>query len=118
MVVRKAAMRSAGYSVREKDPFARRVELHLPHWRLVSGTVRPGCGGGDRTGRLGRFLMNLMLAAGGYPWTIIPVQERDAYMTALEDTSVRGDILPFTHFLARLVERDTTDSGSIQHDFH
>ena len=27
----------------------------------------------DGNGRIGRFLMNLMLASGGYPWTIIPV---------------------------------------------
>jgi len=24
----------------------------------------------DGNGRIGRFLMNLMLAAGGYPWTV------------------------------------------------
>ncbi len=65
---------------------------------------------GDGNGRLGRFLMNLMLAAGGYPWTIIPVQERDAYMDTLEVASVRGDLLPFTRFLARLVERRSGDT--------
>jgi len=37
----------------------------------------------DGNGRMGRFLMNLMLASGGYPWTVIPVQERDEYMSAL-----------------------------------
>ncbi|MFZ3279359.1 MAG: Fic family protein, partial [Candidatus Sulfotelmatobacter sp.] len=26
----------------------------------------------DGNGRMGRFLMNLMLASGGYPWTIVP----------------------------------------------
>ena len=31
----------------------------------------------DGNGRIGRFLMNLMLTAGGYPWTVIPVEHRD-----------------------------------------
>jgi len=44
-----------------------------------------------------------MLASGGYPWTIIPVGERDIYMAALEAASVDGDISPFTDFLANLV---------------
>jgi fido (protein-threonine AMPylation protein) len=34
----------------------------------------------DGNGRMGRFLMNLMTAGGGYPWTVIPVAERKAYM--------------------------------------
>jgi len=48
--------------------------------------------------------MNVMLASGGYPWTIIPLEQRDAYMQALEQASVMNDIVPFTQFLARLVE--------------
>lgn len=59
----------------------------------------------DGNGRMGRFLMNLMMAAGGYPWTVIPVTGRKAYMTALEKASVGEDIGPFVDFLARLVER-------------
>jgi hypothetical protein len=57
----------------------------------------------DGNGRMGRFLMNVMLAAGGYPWTVIPVQQRDAYMAALEAASVDNNIVPFTAFLATLV---------------
>ena len=57
----------------------------------------------DGNGRMGRFLVNVMLAAGGYPWTVIPVERRDACMAALEDASVRQDIGPFTGFLAELV---------------
>jgi Fic family protein len=57
----------------------------------------------DGNGRIGRFLMNVMLAAGGYPWTVIPVEERNAYMAALEAASVSNDIGPFTDFLATLV---------------
>ena len=57
----------------------------------------------DGNGRMGRFLMNVMLAAGGYPWTVIPVERRSDYMAALEDASVRQDIKAFAKFLGRLV---------------
>ncbi len=59
----------------------------------------------DGNGRMGRFLMNLMMAAGGYPWTVIPVTRRKTYMAALEKASVGEDIGPFADFLARLVEK-------------
>ncbi|KKJ75135.1 Fic family protein, partial [Kiloniella litopenaei] len=54
----------------------------------------------DGNGRTGRFLMNVMMAAGGYPWTVIPVERRDDYMTALETASVDGNIVPFAEFIA------------------
>jgi Fic family protein len=57
----------------------------------------------DGNGRMGRFLMNVMLAAGGYPWTVIPVEMRNAYMDALEVASTTENIGPFTDFLATLV---------------
>jgi len=57
----------------------------------------------DGNGRMGRFLMNTMMAAGGYPWTIIPVERRDNYMAALEAASVGQDIAPFARFLAGLL---------------
>jgi Fic family protein len=57
----------------------------------------------DGNGRISRFLMNAMLASGGYPWTIIPVEQRNEYLTALEKASVDQDISEFTKFLARLV---------------
>lgn len=59
----------------------------------------------DGNGRLGRFLMNLMLASAGYPWTVIPVENRKAYMEALEKASVGEDIVPFADFLAGLVRK-------------
>jgi hypothetical protein len=59
----------------------------------------------DGNGRIGRFMMNAMLASGGYPWTVIPVEERDRYMKALETASVDQDIKPFALFLAWLVEQ-------------
>jgi Fic family protein len=57
----------------------------------------------DGNGRIGRFLMNVMLAGGGYPWTVVPVERRAAYMAASEEASVRQNILPFTDFLGQLV---------------
>ena len=57
----------------------------------------------DGNGRMGRFIMNLMMASGGYPWTVIPVERRDEYMQALEAASVNQDIVPFTKFLASLL---------------
>lgn len=57
----------------------------------------------DGNGRMGRFLMNVMLAAGGYPWVIVPVEQRSKYMAALEEASVRQNIMPFSKFLADLV---------------
>lgn len=59
----------------------------------------------DGNGRISRFLMNAMLASGGYPWTIIPVEQRNEYLTALERASVDQDISEFTNFLARLVKK-------------
>ncbi len=57
----------------------------------------------DGNGRMGRFLMNLMLASGGYPWTVIPLEKRDHYMAALESASVEQNIAPFVMFLGCLV---------------
>lgn len=57
----------------------------------------------DGNGRMGRFLMNTMMASGGYPWLVVPVEQRAAYMEALEAGSVGGDIVPFTKFLAGFV---------------
>ncbi len=57
----------------------------------------------DGNGRMARFLMNLMAASGGWEWTVIPLAERETYMAALEEASVREDIGPFAEFLARLI---------------
>jgi len=59
----------------------------------------------DGNGRTGRFLMNVMMAAGGYPWTVIPVQSRGPYMAALEAASVDQNIGPFADFLAAQIGR-------------
>lgn len=57
----------------------------------------------DGNGRMGRFLMNLMFASGGYAWTVVPVQQRTAYMAALESASAGDDIGPFVDFIGNLV---------------
>ena len=60
----------------------------------------------DGNGRIGRFIMNVMFASGGYPWTIIPLEKRQNYMDALEQASVHQDIVPFTKFLGSLIASD------------
>jgi hypothetical protein len=80
---------------REQEPAVRIV---LGHYAFVY--IHPYL---DGNGRIGRFLMNVMLACGGYPWTVVPLERRDDYMAALESASVRGDIKPFSKFLAGIV---------------
>jgi Fic family protein len=54
----------------------------------------------DGNGRIGRFLMNVLLASGGYPWTVVRVSRRAEYMKSLEQASVHGEIRPLAKFLA------------------
>jgi fido (protein-threonine AMPylation protein) len=79
----------------ENDPAVRVV---LGHFVFVY--IHPHT---DGNGRIGRFIMNAMLAAGGYPWTVVPVEQRRAYMQTLETASVDGNIAPFTRFIGQLV---------------
>ena len=58
----------------------------------------------DGNGRIGRFLMNVMLASGGYPWTVVPLERRGDYMAALESASVGQDLRPFAAFVGGLVQ--------------
>jgi hypothetical protein len=80
---------------REGEPAVRVV---LGHFMFVY--IHPYL---DGNGRIGRFLMNLMFASGGYPWTVIPLQKREDYMAALESASVVGDIEPFARLLGSLI---------------
>lgn len=57
----------------------------------------------DGNGRIGRFLMNAMLASGGYPWTIVRVERRVEYMAALEEASVNGNVKPLAALLGGMV---------------
>jgi Fic family protein len=79
----------------ENDPGVRAV---LGHFMFVY--IHPYM---DGNGRIGRFLLNLMLASGGYPWTVIPVEQRDEYMNALEAASVGQNIRPFAQFVGALI---------------
>lgn len=54
----------------------------------------------DGNGRIGRFLMNALLASGGYPWTVIRVDNRNKYITTLENTHIKFDLTDFTKFIA------------------
>ncbi len=80
----------------EAEPSVRAV---LGHWLL--GYIHPYP---DGNGRIARFVMNAMLASGGYPWTVIRVEDRDAYLAALESASTGMDIRPFARFVAQRVE--------------
>ena len=59
----------------------------------------------DGNGRIGRFLMNVMLASGGYPWTVVPVGRRADYLSALEEASVNQNIEPFAKLIGKLVKK-------------
>jgi Fic family protein len=81
---------------KEKEAAVRAV---LGHW--LFGYIHPYP---DGNGRMARFVMNVMLASGGYPWTVIRVEDRDAYLTALDRASVEMDIKPFSAFVAQRVK--------------
>jgi fido (protein-threonine AMPylation protein) len=85
----------------EAEPAVRAV---LGHW--LFGFVHPYP---DGNGRMARFLMNAMLASGGYPWTVVRVEDRAEYLGALDRASIDGDIAPFAAFLAGCVERASRD---------
>jgi hypothetical protein len=53
----------------------------------------------DGNGRMARFLMNVMMASGGYPWTIVRTTRRMEYLDALEAASTDHDIVPFAKFI-------------------
>lgn len=53
----------------------------------------------DGNGRMCRFLMNVMLASGGYDWVVITTDRRAEYMAALETASTSGDIRSFAKFV-------------------
>jgi hypothetical protein len=84
------------FQLLEKEP-APQVRAVLGHFLFVY--IHPYM---DGNGRLGRFLMNLMLVPAGYVWTVIPVQQRVEYMNALEQASSFGNMAPFAGFVATL----------------
>jgi len=80
---------------KETEPSVRAV---LGHW--LFGYIHPYA---DGNGRMARFLMNVMLASGGYPWTVIRVEDRAAYLRALDCASIDMNIKPFSAFVAQCV---------------
>ena len=49
--------------------------------------------------------MNAMLSSGGYPWTIVRLEDRDRYLAALDAASIDSNIGPFARFIAECVKR-------------
>jgi hypothetical protein len=84
----------------EPEPIVRAV---LGHW--LFGFIHPYM---DGNGRMARFLMNLMMASGRYPWTIVRTTRRKEYLDALEAASADQNILPFAKFIREEMSVDWT----------
>ena len=84
----------------EPEPIVRAV---LGHW--LFGFIHPYM---DGNGRMARFLMNLMMASGGYPWTIVRTTRRKEYLDALESASADQNIVPFAKFIREEMRVDWT----------
>ena len=85
------------FDLLESEPNAA-VRAVLGHWMF--GYIHPYP---DGNGRMARFLMNAMLASGGYPWTVIRAGDRNRYLAALNSASIDLNILPFAKFIAKRV---------------
>ena len=94
------------FELLKNEPDAR-VRIVLGHFIFVY--IHPYM---DGNGRIARFLMNVMMISGGYNWTIIPVERRQEYMSALEKASVDGDITDFTFFLKSLLGKTMNKNNS------
>ena len=93
-------MMPALFHLLESEPQAC-VRAVLGHFVFVFTHPYP-----DGNGRLGRFLMNAMMASGGYPWTVIELERRSEYMAALDQASSRENIVPFAEFVASSMRRE------------
>jgi Fic family protein len=82
------------------------VRAVLGHW--LFGYIHPYP---DGNGRMARFLMNAMLASGGYRWTVIRVEDREKYLQALESASAQGDMEPFASIIAERVQWSMEKAG-------
>lgn len=54
----------------------------------------------DGNGRLAPFMMSVLVASGGYPWTIIRVDDCADYPHALDRASLEIDLHPFVSVIA------------------
>ena len=93
-------MMPALFELLESEPQAC-VRAVLGHFIFVFTHPYP-----DGNGRMGRLLMNLMMASGGYPWTVIELARRSDYMAALDEASSRQNIVPFATFVAASMRRE------------
>lgn len=59
----------------------------------------------DGNGRTARLLMNLILMRNGYPVTVIRTEDRDEYMKALEEASVKGNLDDFINIVTEAVDK-------------
>lgn len=81
----------------KKHPIELAAEFHF---RYVY--IHPFIAGNGRTARL---LMNLILMRNGYPVTVIRTEDRDEYMKALEEASVKGNLDDFIKIVAEAVDK-------------
>ena len=77
-------------------PVIRAAELH---YNLAA--VHPF---NDGNGRTARLMMNALLLRQGYPLSVVEVQRRREYLTALDAANV-GDALPFLQLVLQIVLR-------------
>lgn len=87
------------------------VKAVLGHWLL--GYIHPYP---DGNGRIARFLMNAMLASGGYPWTVIRIEDRELYLKTLDSASIDQEIGPFARFVGERVRWSMSPESSVTRD--
>lgn len=84
----------------EAGPVTRATALH---WGFVH--VHPYK---DGNGRVARLLMNVVLGAGGFPWTTIRADQKNAYFAALEHAHVAENYVPFAELIRDSVLRSAS----------
>jgi hypothetical protein len=87
----------------ESEPI---VQAVLGHW--LFGFIHPYQ---DGNGRVARFFMNVLLAGGGYHWTIIRNERRKQYLSALETASTEQQVEPFARFIREEMLVDWAHAG-------